>query len=127
MRTRNVPSPWRAKSQLKSAVRALPTCSSPLGAGENRTRSVISATSLVLRAVAKTAYGSAAARPPLRSGLDVFLGSPGERRSSKVGVGDDLVGRLAHLGVRVGRGGDAGAHDAQLLRQLLEREAQQRA
>ena len=38
MRRMNVP-PWpRASSQLKSAVRALPTCSWPVGLGANRTR-----------------------------------------------------------------------------------------
>src|SRR5689334_22433616 len=99
MRTRNSPPPCRANSQLNSAVRALPTCSSPLGAGENRTRSVISTAPLVLRAVGVTVSRSAAARPPLRSGLDISLGS--SRNRSEVGVGDDLVGRLAHLGVGV--------------------------
>src|SRR5450756_2831945 len=38
--TRNtkVPPWWRANAQLYSAVRTLPTCRSPLGAGANRTR-----------------------------------------------------------------------------------------
>ena len=38
MRRTNVPSWPRASSQLKSAVRALPTCSWPVGLGAKRTR-----------------------------------------------------------------------------------------
>ena len=38
MRSTNVPPVRRASSQLKSAVRALPTCSCPVGLGANRTR-----------------------------------------------------------------------------------------
>src|SRR5438132_5008780 len=38
MRRTKVPPVWRAKSQLNSADRALPTCRNPVGAGEKRTR-----------------------------------------------------------------------------------------
>src|SRR5262245_17842657 len=38
MRRMKVPRWWRAKSQLKSAVRAPPTCRWPVGLGANRTR-----------------------------------------------------------------------------------------
>ena len=38
MRRTNVPPCWRAKSQLNSAVRALPTWKYPVGDGANRTR-----------------------------------------------------------------------------------------
>src|ERR1700683_3244790 len=37
MRSTNVPPCWRANSQLKSEVRALPTCNSPVGDGAKRT------------------------------------------------------------------------------------------
>ena len=80
-----MPPPWRANSQLKSAVRALPTCSSPLGAGENRTR-------VTWRVITRPAS---------------------DRASLGVVVGD-------------GAARDRGPHDRELLRQLLEREAQQR-
>ena len=38
MRRMNAPPLWRAKSQLKSAVRAPPTCRWPVGLGAKRTR-----------------------------------------------------------------------------------------
>ena len=38
IRSRNSPPSWRAKSQLKSAVRAPPTCRKPVGLGAMRTR-----------------------------------------------------------------------------------------
>src|SRR5437016_2164794 len=38
MRRMNVPSVWRANSQLKSAERAPPTCNDPVGDGAKRTR-----------------------------------------------------------------------------------------
>src|SRR5689334_12301863 len=37
MRRMKVPPTWRAKSQLKSAVRAPPTCRKPVGLGAKRT------------------------------------------------------------------------------------------
>src|SRR6476469_3374041 len=105
MRTRNVPSPWRANSQLKSAVRALPTCSSPLGAGENRTRSAIT---------------PAPASPP-RAARARRWASHAAARWRRPSVG--------RLGVLVGGGAalDRGAHGAEVLRELLARAAQQGA
>src|SRR5215467_6319492 len=41
MRSRNLPPWWRAKSQLDSAVRALPICRNPVGEGAKRTTTVI--------------------------------------------------------------------------------------
>src|SRR6516165_6102216 len=41
MRSKNLPPWWRAKSQLNSAVRALPICRNPVGEGAKRTTGVI--------------------------------------------------------------------------------------
>src|SRR5262245_39746085 len=41
MRSTNAPPTWRAWSQLNSAVRALPMWRSPVGAGGNRSRSLL--------------------------------------------------------------------------------------
>src|ERR1700722_5608082 len=40
MRRMKTPPAWRAKSQLKRAVRAPPTCRKPVGEGAKRTRGV---------------------------------------------------------------------------------------
>src|SRR5688500_14915116 len=46
MRKTNDPPWWRAKAQLKSAVRASPTCGEPVGEGQNLTRTGASTPSL---------------------------------------------------------------------------------
>src|SRR5690349_8486980 len=46
MRRMKVPPTWRVYSQLKNAVRALPRWSMPVGAGENRARTLLIAASV---------------------------------------------------------------------------------
>ena len=60
MRRMNVPSLPRASSQLKSAVRALPTCSCPVGLGANRTRMALG---LARRSSATACAAIASPRP----------------------------------------------------------------
>ena len=59
MRSTNVPPSWRARSQLYSAVRAPPMCSTPVGDGANRTLMLVvgSAIPMLIGAHVSTAGG----------------------------------------------------------------------
>src|ERR1700761_140850 len=47
MRRMSVPLKWRAKSQLKRAVRAPPTCRYPVGEGAKRTRGAVTVSDIL--------------------------------------------------------------------------------
>ena len=77
IRSRNSPPAWRAKSQLKSAVRTFPMCRRPVGEGAMRTRTDT-----------RVAYRRAFRRPRLRGRRYLEGDRPdrGDRRQCGAGV-----------------------------------------
>ncbi len=84
IRKTKVPPWWRANAQLKSAVRARPTCGLPVGLGAMRTRTVsgslIAVATLFVRVprpAIETSTSSPTSMGPTPSGVPVRMTSPG--------------------------------------------------
>ena len=87
-----MPPVWRACSQLKSAVRTLPMCRKPVGAGENRTRTWVIVASL--RAGPRRTQGWTA-NSSQRSGTPFSSCSP-RIDEAQARTGDEVADRARH-------------------------------